>query len=309
MTNPLLESNFSHSDARVLGSLCTLGIVSLYELMFEYDINVLVQGTSGLIAAKATLGYAKNSSAPVDPRRLKSLGKVLTGLHVYGREIGLDSSLLDQIEKLHGLITCDDCKTSALAIETRLDSIIQGIFGNLGSKKFMFVPEDQASYWQDRTIFGDDFWENSTAAARFDAIEAGNCYAAGRWTACVFHSMRVAEHGLRKLAKVLKVTISDRGKLVPIEYGDWDKVITVSRIKIGEMRKVPAGPKKVESLRLYSNIADHCEYMKDIWRNEVSHTRRQYSGPESLGVMNRVCEFMLSVPMKPKTHKAPPGVS
>jgi hypothetical protein len=32
--------------------------------------------------------------------------------------------------------------------------------------------------------------------------------------------------------------------------------------------------------------------MKDIWRNEVSHTRRRYSKPEGLAVFNRVKEFI-----------------
>ncbi len=290
------------------GLLCTLKVVSLYELMFEYAINVLVQGVAGLIAVKATSGRTDPLS-PVDPSRLKNLGKILTGLHVYGREIGLDSTLLNQIEKLHDVIMREDCRTPTLAIETRLDGIIQGIVGNLDSKKFMFVPTDQASYWENRTIFGDDFWESFGSAARFEAVEAGNCYAAGRWTACVFHSMRVAEYGLRKLGRTLKVTIGDRGKTCPLEYGDWDKVITAIRNKIAETRRIPAGKKKAEILRAYSQAADHCEYMKDIWRNEISHTRRQYSKTESLGVMNRVREFMLCAPLKPKTQGASPGVS
>lgn len=287
----------------------TVKVISLCELMYEYAITVLVQGASGLVAAKATLGYTKDSLSPVNPRRLENVGKVLTDLHMYGREIGLDSTLLEQIEKLHGLVTSEDCKTPTIAIETRLESVIQGIFSNLDSKKFMFVPADQASYWENPAIFGGDFLAEYPEAARFEATEAGNCFAAGRWTACVFHSMRVAEYGLRKLAKTLKVTIHDKEKMCPIEYGDWHKVITAIRNKIADIRKVPAGPKKAEKLRLYSNAADHCEYMQDIWRNEVSHARRRYNKTESLAVMNRVREFVQSVPSKTKTQKTVPGVS
>jgi hypothetical protein len=42
----------------------------------------------------------------------------------------------------------------------------------------------------------------------------------------------------------------------------------------------------------YSDAADHCEFMKDIWRNNVSHTRKAYSDPEAVAVLQRVREFM-----------------
>jgi hypothetical protein len=287
----------------------TVQVVSLRELMFEYAINVLVQGVSGLLAASTVLAYAKDPQSPADPKNLKSLSKVLFGLHVMGKDIGLDSSLLEQIDTLNKLISRENCKTPTTRIETRVDLVVQGILGNLDSKKFMFVPADQASYWENRTIFGDDFLAEFGEAAGVEAVEAGNCYAAGRWTACVFHSMRVAEYGLRKLARTLKVKISDRGKVCPLEYGDWHKVITAIRNKIADIRKIPAGPKKAEALRFYSDAADHCEYMQDIWRNEVSHARRHYSKDESLAVMSRVREFILSIPSKPKTQKTVPGVS
>ncbi len=45
-------------------------------------------------------------------------------------------------------------------------------------------------------------------------------------------------------------------------------------------------------LQFYSAMADQCEYIKDIWRNEIAHTRRTYSKEEALGVINRVKEFV-----------------
>jgi formylglycine-generating enzyme required for sulfatase activity len=107
--------------------------------------------------------------------------------------------------------------------------------------------------------------------------------------------MRLAEHGLRKLAKRVHVTLNHKGKNYPVEYADWEAVITAIKNKITQSRQIPRGPKKVEELRFYSSAADQCEYMKDIWRNEISHTRRQYSKPESLAVINRVREFIESL--------------
>jgi hypothetical protein len=274
-------------------------VVSLGSLMFEYAINDLVMGVSGLLAASSTLKSTSDPLMPVDGRRLKNMGGVLSGLVLLGREIGLDVTLLHSIEELRKDVELRP-EMPTMTIKTRVDGIIQGIHLNLNSKKFMFMPGDQASHWDNPAIFGNSFSIEFPEAARIEALEAGNCFAAGRWTACVFHSMRVAEYGLRKLAKTLKVEINDKGKRCPIEYGDWDKVITAIRNKLSDLRKVSAGPKKAGLLSSYSNIVDHCEYMKDIWRNEVSHTRRLWDKTESLGVMTRVREFIQSLPVKSK---------
>jgi hypothetical protein len=104
--------------------------------------------------------------------------------------------------------------------------------------------------------------------------------------------MRVAEYGLRKLAKQLKVTLRQDGKIQPIEYADWNKVITAIKNKIAEIRRLPSGPKREKALQFYSDAADRCEYMKDIWRNELAHTRRLYNKAETSAVITRVRLFI-----------------
>ena len=175
-------------------------VVSLGSLMFEYAINDLVMGVSGLLAASSTLKSASDPLMPVDAQRLKNMSGVLSGLALLGRKIGLDVTLVHSIEELKKDLELRP-KTPTMTIKTRVDCIIQGIHVNLNSKKFMFMPGEQAFYWENPVIFGNNFMNEFPEAAGIEAREAGNCFAAGRWTACVFHSMRVAEYGLRKLAK------------------------------------------------------------------------------------------------------------
>jgi hypothetical protein len=129
-----------------------------------------------------------------------------------------------------------------------------------------------------------------------DAIEdirqAGNCMAVECSTAAVFHLMRVAEHGLRKLATKLRVKLTHKGSAHPIEFADWDKVITAIKVEISNARALSHGPNRQSALTKYSDAADHCDYMKDIWRNNVSHTRKPYSDIEAEAVMQRVQSFM-----------------
>ncbi len=169
--------------------------------------------------------------------------------------------------------------------------IVAGIQDNLSRCKFMFMPAHTASYWEKLDLFGENFLIVFPPEAGLEMIEAGNCFAARRGTACVFHCMRTAEYGLRLLAEILEVELKDKGEPEPIEYATWNKIITAIRNKITFARSKANGPLKEVDLKFYSSMADQCDYMKDLWRNEVSHTRHLYSYAEALGVLGRVKEF------------------
>jgi hypothetical protein len=262
--------------------------------MFEYSIDDLVLMVSSLLTSSNMANFARAPSDPiVDRDFIVSITVCLDGLHKLGAAIELDSSLLAQISDLRGETESGTCALAAMLLRDRLATIIKGVNDNLRSRKFMYVPRDQAAYWDNIDLFGDDFIIGFPRAALLEMMEAGNCYSAGRWTACVFHSMRVAEYGLRILAKRLNVTITHKGKQCPLEYGDWNTVITGIKKKIADIRQnQKVGPKREQALQFFSDAADHCEYMKDIWRNEISHTRRRSTKSESLAALNRVRDFV-----------------
>jgi hypothetical protein len=161
----------------------------------------------------------------------------------------------------------------------------------------LVLSEEEAHFYNDPDVFGVSFKEKYPARAMREVFDAGNCYAASQYTATVFHCMRVAEFGLRKLAanSFLRVKLMHKNKPCPIEYADWQKVIDAIRSKIARVRRRPVGPKREADLQFFSNAADHCEYMKDIWRNELAHTRRFYNSGEALSVINRVKDFVTAI--------------
>jgi hypothetical protein len=268
-------------------------LLSLWEIMFEYKLNDLALGLGAIISASRDLSTSDTLKQPICTEDYaKIIGTSLDGLAIMCGNFNADPSLVKQMKMLSKSLLDGSADRREAVLHVQLVAIIEGIQTNLESRKFMFVPADQAAYWSNIELFGDDFIFGFPRPAMHEMVEAGNCFAAGRWTATVFHCMRVAEYGLRKLAKNLRVTISSKGKNCPIEYGDWDTVITAIRNKIKETRNLARGPKKEQGLKFYSSAVDHCEYMKDIWRNEISHTRRRYSKSESLAVINRVKEFV-----------------
>ena len=82
------------------------------------------------------------------------------------------------------------------------------------------------------------------------------------------------------------------GERQQVEYATWEKVIERVHAKIAEARRLPAGPKKQAQLSRFAEAADHCTFMKDIFRNNVSHTRKPYNRDEALAALGRVSDFM-----------------
>jgi hypothetical protein len=144
-----------------------------------------------------------------------------------------------------------------------------------------------------------------------DIREGLYCYALERNTAAVFHLMRVAEYGLRVLAKQLRVSLDlkHKGHIIPIDYAEWQKVITAIKNKLDRIKQLSSGPKREAQLERLSDAGDHCLFMKDIWRNAVSHARKPYSEAEAKAAMGRVHEFMAFVSrefVKPRPSKLTP---
>lgn len=161
----------------------------------------------------------------------------------------------------------------------------------LDNRAFIYIPSDKAVYIEHKGLFGDSVFRSFPEAQK-DIEDAGSALALSLYTAAVFHLMRVTEHGLRRLAKRMQVKLTHGSKPLPLEFADWDKVITGIRNKIAAVRQTQRSQKRQAKLELYSSCADHCEYMKDIWRNNAAHTREAYRENQALDVMQQVRAFM-----------------
>lgn len=186
----------------------------------------------------------------------------------------------------------DDNFVQPQAITRALELFKQDFILELVKLKFAYIPPVNAQYFEQEALFGEKV-NAEIAEANQDIKDAGNCIAASLDTAAVFHLMRVAEHGLRGLARKLKVKLKHKGQPCSLELGDWEQVITEIKNKITATRQLPKGSaqRKVK-LELYSDAADHCTFMKDIWRNNMAHTRKPYRQSEAIAILERVRDFM-----------------
>jgi hypothetical protein len=144
-----------------------------------------------------------------------------------------------------------------------------------------------------------DDWKRSLAAfpaIEYDVFSATDCYALGHNTASVFHSMRVAEHGLRGLARERQITLP---KDKQIEWATWQEIIKAlddEIKKIGVTMK--AGSAKDAALSFYSGARADLNGFKDEYRNLVSHLRASYDEFQALRALNYVNAFMQRISEK-----------
>lgn len=177
------------------------------------------------------------------------------------------------------------------AMTRALELLKQDFVSELVKRKFAYIPPPNDQYFEKAALFGEQVNTVIPEAAQ-DIKDAGNCIAASLDTAAVFHLMRVAEHGLRAIAKKLRVRVTHKGRLCPLELADWQQVITGIKNKIDPVRQMPHGStKKKARLEMYSEAADHCTFMKDVVRNNVSHTRKPYKQSEAIAILEQVKDF------------------
>jgi len=176
-----------------------------------------------------------------------------------------------------------------------LSKELSGLLGQvvvcLSRHKFAYIPAPNDSYFEVDMSFGEEVFDMFPEMRR-DIKDAANCIAACLYTASVFHLMRVSEYGLRRLAQQMKVSIKHKGKPQPLDTATWDKVLLALKKKIDAAHASKHGPVRAQNLAFYSDMADRCSYVKDLWRNEVMHARKSYNYHEAVAVMERVKGFM-----------------
>jgi hypothetical protein len=200
--------------------------------------------------------------------------------------------LCNKAKRIYGRLANAESRTwTAESLMDVLTDLNGDIHRELEKYKFFKVRLGGEQYLESEYLFGSEVFEKFKTA-RKDIKHAGTCFALELFTASVFHLMRIAEHGLRTLARRLRVTVADNHKPIPLEYADWNKVITGIDNKIKDVRKNQSGTKRDAGLNYYSDALERRSAMKELYRNPVSHARRTYTAGSASDAMERVRNFM-----------------
>jgi hypothetical protein len=145
----------------------------------------------------------------------------------------------------------------------------------LRSRMFLYVrPADALLYLE-----GVDGWAKSTA--RFngtgsaksiitDVEEANKCFALQRYTACVFHLMRVIEMGVQEFGLALGYTVATERV--------WGTITNAIKEKVAAL---PAGPEKTN----YEGLIPYLDTVRRVWRNNVMHPKDEYTEEQAREIL------------------------
>jgi len=166
-----------------------------------------------------------------------------------------------------------------------------------GQNKFMMIPTNDVKYYEQTELFGNLVYINFEST-RDDVLEAGNCFATGRYTACVFHCMRVLEKGLHALTYDLRNKFNANVNLSKtVEETNWGTIIDQIQIALSKPERIAVmNPKPTPSdMNFYSKATREFDGFNDAWRKDVSHSRRSYDENEAKAVMEHVKAFMQQI--------------
>lgn len=232
----------------------------------------------------------------IDVTGSPSYASTLGAFRMAWTDLPLSSELIHDTEHLIRLAAQE---SRSLDVIKELADQIHGRFLSEYSKwGFYAVPAERKEYYEDPLRwFGQEIFANGLLAkAQRDAAEACRCYALGRWTASVFHCMRMLELGLQGLAAYLGVTLS-----YPLDMADWGKLLGEVDGKIESLKKnTPRSPARAEELEGLSRCAADLRYCKEIWRDNVCHARENYNLDEARDVLSRVKSLMADLAKKLK---------
>lgn len=175
--------------------------------------------------------------------------------------------------------------TPYMIIASEIGSIVETMSKEAGEKKFAFIPESNASFFEKEKLF-EETVHNTFSEAREEIKDAGNCLAADLNTAAVFHLMRVAEVGLRKLAKPFGIKLPHR-----IEFATWGGVLKAIQTEL-DKPGVRRSKSKEKKLQRYSHLLLDIKAFQHLWRNPVSHLRGRYDALQARSAFNHVRSFM-----------------
>ena len=215
---------------------------------FVVSLQILTQETRVSLQRAAEIGPGATVTGQ-DKERLEANLK-------YVSEICVEKMLLQSAEHRLSRIFTSLRTREVLHVEmvSELGVLVEAIQDDIKTEYFYHYPHQKGVLVL--RVPGD--WASTIASfksATPEIEDAVDCFALDKPTASVFHLMRIAEHGLRALARERKVKLP-KGK--PIEWGTWQDLIRevkASADNIGKTKR--AGPGKDEALAFYNGAVAH----------------------------------------------------
>lgn len=265
-----------------MSSMVSVANMAVKEIIKQFEAQLQSHGITPHVVAEENLGSGFGAILH------KHIVEHLTAAEEALEDAPLPQRLRSKLVRIkESLVSEPADKFDAHGTKIRLEDLALDLLLELREPKFLHIaPERRSLYEQQEPPFGSNV-ESIFPDATRDVSAASRCLALDEWTACIFHSMRVIEHGLRAFAERLGVTFPG-----PMELENWRNIIDKIEQEVRKLEQLPKSHDKSQKTKAYSQAASQFRYFKDAWRNHVSHSREHYDEREAEIVYNHVRDFM-----------------
>jgi hypothetical protein len=175
-----------------------------------------------------------------------------------------------------------------------LDRLYDDIQIGMRQEYFFRYPRDIATSVARATIDWKEVLDAFPSSRR--EIETGmDCYALGDYSGSIFHMIRIAELGLRAIARERGVESVGRDK--PLEWGTWQDVFQAIEAKLKEVRQSKAGSERDKELSFYDTSLSDLRRLQG-YRDPTMHFRDDYGRGEAYDAIHRVKSLMMALSAK-----------
>jgi hypothetical protein len=199
--------------------------------------------------------------------------------HTLKMALGIESKYRTKIEGKADRIL-GECYTDSDLLSD-LDTLDMSFSNELGGELIFRIASGRNGYFEKDDLFGPEV--TSAFPSSIDNIRnAGTCFAVEQYDACVFHLMRVLEHGIRVLATKFNV---------PFQNTTWHTIIQQIEASVRGMNS-SFGADWKEQQKFCSEAASQFMFLKDAWRNHIMHLSDVYDEGKALSVFRHSHELM-----------------
>lgn len=181
---------------------------------------------------------------------------------------------------------CDMSNASRSDIGKYSENVFERFNAEVGDQWLLILSHEHSDFLADDVApFGSEVREAFPILAD-DIDEAAKCLALGRYTASVFHLMRVMERSVHLLAKKMQVNVD-------VRTSTWNDITSIMSNSLAKMPGKTAYSKNRKAK--YGEIIAHLTAVRIAWRNEVMHPKKSYNKKEAERVFYNVSGFLESL--------------
>ncbi|MBX3455867.1 hypothetical protein [Ferrovibrio sp.] len=257
--------------------------------MINFQLASFLNGLSLLDVAKSRARFAEPQQF-VDTSQAAIIRSNISAIASHCAQLNMPTALhrLSRIEVMLGSTTTNESlhhELSELFTAVEHDAY-QEFFCHYQKDKLSHIKSMEAEW---KIVF------KSFKSTKSDAEAGVDCFALGHNTACVFHMMRVAEAGLRALARERSVKLP---KQRPLEYGNWEEIIRETEREAEKIKNKPVSKNRDAAETFYTGCVSDLRHLKANYRNKTMHLRDSYDAGQAMSSIFRTKSFMLMVASK-----------